>query len=395
MAIAKSRTNPVSHVEFPALDGLRALAVTAVFIYHAALGSKTLTEHAADVVVHFDTGVQIFFVLSGFLIYRPFAAAHLAGRRVGMVQSYARRRAMRIYPAYWLALGVLLLIGTVTVANGWMLLANLTLTQTYFERFPQGLPQAWSLVVEVSFYVFVPLFAVLVRAVGARVGAWRAEIGGALMCIALGYLAVWAQTLEPPLALQVLPPALATLGAGMLLAVLTLSAPHAPRLVPTLQRWAQRVWPWWIGAGLFFGWQVARRYGYFDLTRQQHMGDDMLRVPGRAPARGAVRLGSGRRRTRPRGAPAAPRRVGRRRELRRVPVAHRGAPGVGEADHRRDRGRRDHRALRGQRGDRLDQLAVPRTAAPRAVPSRPAGGRPVTRARAAEWRRMRTSRRSR
>src|SRR3954454_4681930 len=118
MASTSARTQPaVSHLEFPALDGLRAIAVTAVFVYHGALGSTTLTEHAGDLVVHFDTGVQIFFVLSGFLIYRQFAAAHLAGRHVGEVRTYARRRALRIYPAYWLALVVLLLLGTATVSG--------------------------------------------------------------------------------------------------------------------------------------------------------------------------------------------------------------------------------------------------------------------------------------
>ena len=52
----------------------------------------------------FDAGVAIFFVLSGFLIYRPFAAAHAEGRSPQRTISFWWRRLLRIVPAYWLVL---------------------------------------------------------------------------------------------------------------------------------------------------------------------------------------------------------------------------------------------------------------------------------------------------
>ncbi|MEA2495606.1 MAG: hypothetical protein QOJ29_3517, partial [Thermoleophilaceae bacterium] len=54
-----------------------------------------------------DVGVTVFFVISGFLLYRPFVAARIEGRRAPRVRDYARRRVLRIFPAYWLALTVL------------------------------------------------------------------------------------------------------------------------------------------------------------------------------------------------------------------------------------------------------------------------------------------------
>ena len=68
------------HDRYPCLDGMRALAVTLVFVFHSALGSDVIVRHGARYIAHFNIGVEIFFVLSGFLIYRPFVRANLAGR---------------------------------------------------------------------------------------------------------------------------------------------------------------------------------------------------------------------------------------------------------------------------------------------------------------------------
>ena len=46
-------------------------------------------------------GVVLFFTLSGFLLYRPFAASIVRGERLPSVRGYLRNRALRILPAYW------------------------------------------------------------------------------------------------------------------------------------------------------------------------------------------------------------------------------------------------------------------------------------------------------
>ena len=108
-------------------------------------------------------GVAFFFVISGFLLYRPFLAARFAGppaRRA--IRDYARRRVLRIVPAYWVALTVLAAtVGLCGVFTGdwWVyygFLQNTRLSTTLC-----GIGAAWSLAIEASFYVALPLWALL------------------------------------------------------------------------------------------------------------------------------------------------------------------------------------------------------------------------------------------
>ena len=75
---------------FPCIDGLRAIAALAVFTYHS--GSALLTpqprwmpEWLVEWIARLGTlGVAIFFVISGFLLYRPFVIAHLEGKSAAL-----------------------------------------------------------------------------------------------------------------------------------------------------------------------------------------------------------------------------------------------------------------------------------------------------------------------
>ena len=66
---------------FPCFDGYRALAAGAVLLLHVGVASGFAFRHAGlgRYVFRLDVGVAVFFLISGFLLYRPFAAAHLAG----------------------------------------------------------------------------------------------------------------------------------------------------------------------------------------------------------------------------------------------------------------------------------------------------------------------------
>jgi peptidoglycan/LPS O-acetylase OafA/YrhL len=115
------------------------------------------------------SGVTIFFVISGFLLYRPFVAGRLRGTRGPRLRDYARRRALRIIPAYWLALTALAIYPGVVGnfrSDGWIYYG---LLQEWFPHLQtNGIPQAWSLSVEATFYVLLPLFGL---------AAWRLTRG--------------------------------------------------------------------------------------------------------------------------------------------------------------------------------------------------------------------------
>jgi peptidoglycan/LPS O-acetylase OafA/YrhL len=171
---------------FPCFDGLRAIAAIVVLLHHASFYSGQMFHgHFPAYFTHLDIGVAIFFLISGFLLYRPFVAAALADRPGPSLRRFFVRRLLRIYPAYWLALiGIMIFFGlSVPVHGARSYLEYFTLTQTYdnLARATGGISQAWTLAVEVSFYVFLPIYAAVVarlhrgRATLARL---RIEIAG-------------------------------------------------------------------------------------------------------------------------------------------------------------------------------------------------------------------------
>src|SRR5699024_152285 len=128
------------------------------------------TAPIPDVLMHLNIGVTIFFLISGFLLYRPFIAHRAHGAAAPAIADYARRRALRIFPAYWLILIVLTVLpGTTGVTNGeWLGQGSLTFTLPFINS-PEGcgtslecgLGQTWSLVVELTFYAALPLWFLL------------------------------------------------------------------------------------------------------------------------------------------------------------------------------------------------------------------------------------------
>jgi len=163
-------------------DGLRALAALSVVTYHVALASKF--AHAgslAPLLWELKGGVAIFFVISGALLYLPYARAMRDQATLPDWRSYARRRGVRILPAYWVALTAVAIGPFAMSAFGPDVWSYYGLSQIYN---PQtvlgGLGVAWSLCVEVSFYALLPVFAWLVaRTVGRADGraAVRVQLG--------------------------------------------------------------------------------------------------------------------------------------------------------------------------------------------------------------------------
>lgn len=185
------------------VEGLRAVAALAVLVTHVSLNSMGNSGPFGGFLARLDVGVAIFFVLSGYLLYRPFAAAQLRGDARPATGPYLRRRLLRIVPAYWLVVGVSFLLPTATgptpqvpddVAS--VPLSQLarfaTFTQVYWRDSLAGpMPQAWTLAVELAFYLLLPVLAWgLARAGGAtRADRLRRQwiVLGAMVVVALGY----------------------------------------------------------------------------------------------------------------------------------------------------------------------------------------------------------------
>ena len=158
----------------PAVEGMRACAAMGVVVTHVAFQTGHSSGVAGRLFGRFDLAVAVFFALSGFLLWRGHAAAarDLGSRpRTG---HYLRSRVVRIMPAYAVAVIVILtLLPDADHASLTVWLANLTLTQIYVPlTLTGGLTQMWSLSVEVSFYLALPVLALLARRLPVRARAW-------------------------------------------------------------------------------------------------------------------------------------------------------------------------------------------------------------------------------
>ncbi|MBM3662114.1 MAG: acyltransferase [Actinobacteria bacterium] len=168
----------------PALDGCRALAALAVLVNHVGVlsGFNGRSLDLGPYLARADVGVSVFFVLSGFLLYRPFVTRHLAGDPHQDVSSYARRRLLRIFPAYWVALVIVaFVLRAPPFEQPHSFVAHALLLQVYDGDQVVGGPiqQSWTLATELAFYAFLPCYAWLL-ARGRRNGArqLRFEVAG-------------------------------------------------------------------------------------------------------------------------------------------------------------------------------------------------------------------------
>jgi peptidoglycan/LPS O-acetylase OafA/YrhL len=166
------------------LTGIRAVAALLVMATHAAYTTgKYPHGYVGLVYSRMEIGVPIFFVLSGFLLFRPWVDAAASGGPPPSVRRYAWHRVRRIMPAYVVTVLVAYALYHFRMAGPnpghtpMGLLRNLTLTQIYtdyylFTYLHQGLTQMWSLAVEVAFYVALPLLVYLLLVVLCR-RRWR------------------------------------------------------------------------------------------------------------------------------------------------------------------------------------------------------------------------------
>src|SRR3989440_3050155 len=188
-ALTSNQLRRTGGVRFPLVDSLRAIAALSVFAFHVAIVAAP--PHAIAIFTNrLNLAVELFFIISGFLLYRPFVAARLIrGRRALGSGRYAWHRFLRIVPAYWVALTVIGLWLERRTVFGPDAIAYYGFGQVYsFRTINGGIGQAWTLSIEVAFYVFLPFWAWGIGRIRALTARRRVRVE----FIALGLLAIFS-----------------------------------------------------------------------------------------------------------------------------------------------------------------------------------------------------------
>lgn len=152
------------------------MAILLVVLHHAAQFTPAPTSPALrtvyDAVLAGWMGVDVFFVLSGFLITGILLDARGDGQRppVGYFRSFYARRVLRIFPLYYLFVGAILLFHPTATSHGtwwlWLFLTNVLVSRYGWDAAPPATGHLWSLAVEEQFYLIWPaLIATLPRRV--------------------------------------------------------------------------------------------------------------------------------------------------------------------------------------------------------------------------------------
>jgi peptidoglycan/LPS O-acetylase OafA/YrhL len=160
----------------PEIDGIRFVAIASVLLFHASGRVQEwspVAGRSGDLLGRLfaggDAGVRLFFVLSGFIIALPFAEGARGAAPRPSLRAYYLRRVTRLEPPYLINLAVLALLLAATGAYPpGTVVAHLLPSLAYqhgavFGTFPLVNFVAWSLEVEIQFYVLAPLFAGVFR----------------------------------------------------------------------------------------------------------------------------------------------------------------------------------------------------------------------------------------
>lgn len=163
----------------PEIDGLRFIAITSVVLYHLSgfIIAKDYHQYSDNFDYSFlktilsrgDLGVPLFFSISGFILGLPFANYYLGKEKPVSLKKYFLRRLTRLEPPYILTM-LILFLGSVFVAKSILFDKGIhsffsSLFYSHNFVYPKSVPflngVAWSLEIEVQFYIFAPLMAKL------------------------------------------------------------------------------------------------------------------------------------------------------------------------------------------------------------------------------------------
>ena len=168
----KFRRITTNHLHFPEIDGIRFVAIMLVLLFHihgyfAAKAGFPATDTAPGLLntlfINGDRGVELFFVLSGFILCVPFAHHYINHGKTVSLKRYYLRRVTRLEPPYFLAMSAIFLLHIIshTTSFATMLphwLASLAYVHNIvYHRASIVTVVAWSLEIEIQFYLMAPL----------------------------------------------------------------------------------------------------------------------------------------------------------------------------------------------------------------------------------------------
>ncbi len=246
-----------SNRRFPTLNAVRAIGALMVVCTHVAFNTGEVNNGWIGAVLsRLDFGVALFFILSGFLLSRPFLTARARGTPQPSWTHYFWKRAVRILPLYWAIVVAALLLDPANDDATWQdWVSQLTLTQIYRDDLlASSLTQMWSLCTEVAFYLVLPPLCLLLavgRGDGLDVRRVVIRSGG------LGVLAViWQGALAPADTSDIhygqwLPGLLPWFLVGMVFAAVSADLAVRPR-PHLLDRWAHDLTGCWLLATAIF-----------------------------------------------------------------------------------------------------------------------------------------------
>jgi peptidoglycan/LPS O-acetylase OafA/YrhL len=239
---------PFAAGPIPSLDGLRAIAVTLVFMAHSGL----------EKLIPGGLGVTIFFVLSGYLITTLMRIEHQRSGRIDFSGFYLRRF-LRLMPPLFIVIMLVALLSALDMINGNFsssgLLAALFYLGNYhiifndFHGMPAGMGVVWSLAIEEHYYLFFPPLALLLLRKNQPV--WSISLLG-LLCasvLAWRYVLAW-QGASADYLMMATDTRVDAILVGSLMALVR-NPWFAP--LPTSQRTSKPILTDWATAGLCLG----------------------------------------------------------------------------------------------------------------------------------------------
>lgn len=278
---------------FPHLDGIRGLAALAILSYHGVGGNYRSVTGWVEVGTALRSALPFFFFLSAFLLYRPYVAARVGHEPRPPLWSFWWRRLLRIVPAYWVALTLITLtVGLPGVfgPEGWR---YYTFTYVYdHQTVMGGLVPAWTLCVDMTFYLTLPFFAsvmdrlwrqfTLRAAVNIELGAlgaiwilstfyWLRYVSGAAVGVNALAMREWNLVAN-----------LNWFALGMGLAVLSATDTHRQSLLTRLLSREHAVNLAWLAAGITF--VIVSRTYFFSSETTRHLLASLLCILIFAPA---------------------------------------------------------------------------------------------------------------
>jgi peptidoglycan/LPS O-acetylase OafA/YrhL len=257
---------------YPALDGLRAIAVTLVFIGHYGGGSHggRFLEWFNRLRVFGSAGVSLFFVLSGFLItgilYDTQSSNHY-------FKNFYARRSLRIFPIFYLVLALCLVLtpvlhfhlqwghvsflfylGNFFANRNWNLYELVSPTHPSLSI---NLGHFWSLFVEEQFYLIWPVAIFLIK---DRLGLLRLSLTVVALVLLVRVSMVWFLPLDVAerFAFRMLPTRADDLLVGSAVALLLRG--------PSAEKWLRRSWIFFVaGISAFAIMSIWRKhFGFYD-----------------------------------------------------------------------------------------------------------------------------------